>query len=119
MITNHKPQRSCVVTNTVKRVITTIDTMEIVEEYDLKTDLLVLRKLRRNRFTNTPWEVEVGIETVKNALIRTSAGQPTLTRLDTKTDFVWRIDQMVYPKETYQINLDGNTIKVTTTNKKY
>jgi hypothetical protein len=96
-----------------------MDTMEVVEEYDLKTDLLVLRKLRRNRITNTPWEVEVGVENVqKNIMIKPSTGQPTLVRLDTFSDFVWQTRNLPYPKETYQVVIDENTIKISTTNKK-
>ena len=119
MITNQKPLKSCIVTNTVKRITTTIDAVEIVEDYDLKTDLLVLRKVRRNRFTNTPWEYEVGFEVRKTDIIKPSGGQPTLVRLDTKSDFCWRITNLLYPKETYQVEVSQDSIKVSTTNKKY
>jgi hypothetical protein len=92
--------------------------MEIVEEYDLKSDLLVLRKVRRNRYTSTPWEYEVGYEVRKNDLIQPSGGQPFLVRLDTKTEFTWRISNLPYPTDTYQVQVVDNSIKVTTTNKK-
>jgi len=54
-------------------------------------------------------------------LIATSSDQPSIVRLDTKEAFQWRVRNMPYPKETYQVTADDekNQVVIRTTNKKY
>eukprot|EP00918_Siedleckia_nematoides_P011920 GHVU01026225.1.p1 GENE.GHVU01026225.1~~GHVU01026225.1.p1 ORF type:complete len:202 (-),score=30.21 GHVU01026225.1:816-1421(-) len=124
-----EPKRVAVVANGRRKIHTTVpDQFETVEEYDSKTDCLVLRKFRDlKQFTReTKWIVEVGNEAAasdggEEPLIVESATNPTCTRLDTVESFQWRIRNLPYSKDVYEVHVDGEKqeIVVRTTNKKY
>lgn len=106
------------------------DGSEVVEEFDVVTDELLLRKSRRP----TPvggegkWIVEVGLD--ENALrgfnpdldlLRESSTAPVLIRKDNDEAIAFRIRNLPYPKEVFAVSVDDstNTIVVRTSNKKY
>jgi len=100
------------------------DGSELVEEYDHKTCDLLLRKWRKKGALGEtkPWDVEVGevaIAGAKDVGISESVSAPRLVRLDKVDSFQWRIRNLPYPVEIYQITIEGQTIVVRTTNKKY
>ena len=45
--------------------------------------------------------------------------QPVLSRRDTRSALQWRIRNLPYPLEVYNITAEGGNIVVRTTNKKY
>ncbi|XP_073699054.1 protein DPCD [Garra rufa] len=102
------------------------DGSEMAEEYDLKTDELVLRKLRqKNTFGGQgQWTWEVG-ETnptgVSSDLIKESGLNPLFMRKDTKTSFQWRVRNISYPTEVYSVSADPTErcCVIRTSNKKY
>ncbi|KAI2668427.1 Protein DPCD [Labeo rohita] len=102
------------------------DGSEMAEEYDLKTDELVLRKLRQKSTFGGQgqWTLEVG-ETNPNGvtsdLIKESSSNPMFMRRDTKTSFQWRIRNISYPVEVYSVSAEPTErcCVVRTSNKKY
>lgn len=100
---------------------------ELVEEYDLQTDELMVRK----RCTKTvlgakgDWVYEVGEPparmTIENDVMQPSNVNPVLVRKDRVNAFEWRIRNLPYPKPTYSVTVDGEArqLVVRTTNKKY
>mmetsp|Transcript_6967 Transcript_6967/g.13433 ORF Transcript_6967/g.13433 Transcript_6967/m.13433 type:complete len:139 (+) Transcript_6967:3-419(+) len=54
-------------------------------------------------------------------LIALGSDQPSIVRLDTKEAFQWRVRNLPYPKEVYEITADEekNQAVIRTTNKKY
>ena len=111
-----------------KKVHTTWDDIgiEMVEEYDATTDQLLLRKLRKETVgaRESKWEIEVGEDSQAvgaDALLVESSSQPSMTRKDTKDCFQWRVRNIEYPPEVYEITADTekNQIVVRTTNKKW
>lgn len=101
------------------------DASEVVEEFDLQTDELLVRK-RRSKTTLGAfgeWTFEVGEPparvTIEGDLMRASSSNPILVRKDRPHAFEWRIRNLPYPKPTYEVTVDGDQIVVRTTNKKY
>ncbi|XP_061086657.1 protein DPCD isoform X1 [Conger conger] len=103
------------------------DGKEMVEEYDVKTDDLTVRKWRKKSTLGAqgPWEVEVGdtspVLTSEPHVIMESSSNPVLMRKDTKTSFQWRVRNLPYPKEVYSISVEPEErcCVIRTTNKKY
>ena len=110
---------------------------EKVEEYDVRTDELLLRKWRQNKglagmgkFIIEIGE-EAGASTVndvsvtdnnKELLFRPNNNRnPVFMPQDTKMAWRWRIRNLPYPKDVYQITVDNDKqqIILRTTNKKY
>ncbi|EGF81646.1 hypothetical protein BATDEDRAFT_24217 [Batrachochytrium dendrobatidis JAM81] len=142
-----KPTRTAIVQGGYKRIHSTYsDFRECVEDYDLKSDDLVVRKWRHKTTLGawSPWEYEVGesnrtvvgtkgsalaesgagssqLLAMGDALMAESASNPYLVRKDTRTQFVWRIRNLPWPKDVYQVHVDTTLRKmvVRTTNKKY
>ena len=99
------------------------NTIEMVEEYDVITDKLLVRKWRRQTQLggDGAWEVEVGDEgrASGSEFLVAASTQPTTQRLDTDQLFEWRIRNLPHPKEVYQVTCSGVEIVVRTTNKKF
>jgi len=103
------------------------DETEVVEEYELQTDELVVRKRRSKTVLGAygEWTFEVGEApartTIENDLMRPSSSNPVLVRKDRPHAFEWRVRNLPYPKSTYSVavDTDKNQIVVRTTNKKY
>ncbi|XP_016110262.1 protein DPCD isoform X3 [Sinocyclocheilus grahami] len=102
------------------------DGNEMAEEYDLKTDELVLRKWRHKTTLggHGEWTWEVG-ETNPNGLtsdlIKESSSNPLFMRKDTKTSFQWRVRNISYPIEVYSVSAEPTErcCVIRTSNKKY
>lgn len=102
------------------------DGNEMAEEYDLKTDELLLRKWRhKSTFGGQgQWTWEVG-ETTSNGitsdLIKENSSNPLFMRKDTKTSFQWRIRNISYPIEVYSVSAEPmeRCCVIRTSNKKY
>eukprot|EP00960_Hanusia_phi_P065277 766051-Hanusia_phi.AAC.3 len=97
------------------------DGFEQVEEYDLTTDQLLLRKIRQEAPAGreAKWVIEVGEANEANT--PASSDQPVMVRKDTKENFQWRVRNIPYALEVYQITVDESTnqIVVRTSNKKW
>ncbi|KAJ3104482.1 hypothetical protein HDU96_008914 [Phlyctochytrium bullatum] len=111
-----------------KKVHTTFpDGSELVEEFDLKTDEILIRRWRRKTVLGalTDWTYEIGEPAMKkninhpDVLLVESSQNPQLSRKDTRDEFVFRIRNLPYPKPTYQLSIEDRKIVVRTTNKKY
>ncbi|MBN3321442.1 DPCD protein, partial [Atractosteus spatula] len=105
------------------------DGKEMAEEYDIKTDELIVRKWRvKNALgAQRQWEIEVGEPgpsisgAQESQLIKENSSNPVFVRKDTKTCFQWRIRNLPYPKEVYSLSVEQTErcCIVRTSNKKY
>jgi len=103
------------------------DESEMVEEYDLQTDELLVRKRRSKTILGKDgeWEFEVGEPparvTIEGDMLRPSSSNPTLVRKDRPHAFEWRVRNLPYPKPTYSVTIDAKEqqIVIRTANKKY
>eukprot|EP00467_Chlorarachnion_reptans_P016672 CAMPEP_0114519642 /NCGR_PEP_ID=MMETSP0109-20121206/19125_1 /TAXON_ID=29199 /ORGANISM="Chlorarachnion reptans, Strain CCCM449" /LENGTH=188 /DNA_ID=CAMNT_0001700421 /DNA_START=179 /DNA_END=745 /DNA_ORIENTATION=- len=104
------------------------DGSEMIEEYDIASARLVLRKIRSKSKLGklSDWKVLLGEAEVKNFdpgrdLIASSNKNPQFIQQDTRTHFQWRIRNIPYDRSVYQLSIDHNRqqIVLRTTNKKY
>nr|XP_045004059.1 protein DPCD-like [Jaculus jaculus] len=103
------------------------DGKEMAEEYDEKTNELLVRKWRMKTSLGAlgQWQLEVGEPAPSGAgslgpeLIKESNASPIFIRKDTKTSFQWRIRNLPYPKDVYGVSVaqKERCIIVRTTNK--
>ncbi|TKS69118.1 Protein DPCD [Collichthys lucidus] len=106
-----------------------IDGKEMAEEYDLKTDELIVRKWRHKSTLGAQgqWQVEVGdplvvpVPSLDSDVIKENCSNPVFTRKDTKTSFQWRIRNLPYPKDVFSVSVEPSErcIIIKTSNKKY
>lgn len=132
----HLPKSSTktsTIVNGRKRISTKYsDDSELIEEYDVVTDELLLRKSRRKPLLGGegPWTIEVGTEAkvanVDRDLIVESNTAPQLTRQDTNEEYVFRIRNLPYDKDVFSVQVEAKgadasigAIVVRTSNKKY
>ncbi|XP_026159831.1 protein DPCD isoform X2 [Mastacembelus armatus] len=105
------------------------DGKEMAEEYDLKTDELIVRKWR-NKSTlggQGQWQIEVGepladpVASLNSDVIKENCSNPVFMRKDTQTSFQWRIRNLPYPKDVYSVfaETSDRCIIIKTSNKKY
>ncbi|KAG9262508.1 protein DPCD [Astyanax mexicanus] len=104
------------------------DGSEMAEEYDMRTDELILRQLRSKTKLGGAgqWQVEVG-ERNPSAVpstdteIKESSSNPLFIRKDTKASFQWRVRNIPYPVDTYSVSVEPaeRCCIIRTTNKKY
>merc|ERR1712113_186769 len=102
---------------------------EMVEEFDERTDVLMLRKVRKAQVLankEPEWVFEVGQPPEPafdphSDLLRASSSNPIFMRKDTPEHFQWRIRNLPYPTGVYSITVDHEKqeIVVRTSNKKY
>mmetsp|Transcript_3056 Transcript_3056/g.6867 ORF Transcript_3056/g.6867 Transcript_3056/m.6867 type:complete len:285 (-) Transcript_3056:79-933(-) len=124
-----EPKKLCVSADGRKKVHTTFpDGAEMVEEFDEKTEVLLLRKTRRPKALGGEgdWVFEVGQGSEQafdpySDLLRASSNNPIFLRKDTPEHFQWRIRNIPYPADVYKITIDHETqqIVIRTSNKKY
>ncbi|CAK0808012.1 unnamed protein product, partial [Prorocentrum cordatum] len=101
--------RVCMRSDGRKKIHTTFpDGGEMVEEYDERTDVLLLRKTRRPTKLGGEgnWNFEVGQAPEPgfdphSDLMRTSSTNPIFLRKDTPEHFQWRIRNLAYPVDVY------------------
>jgi len=111
-----------------RKVHTTFDDgSELVEEYDVKTgELLERRRCGKTVLgRQAEWEYLVGEAPVKwspeGGTLKEIHENPLFSRKDTRDTFQWRVRNLPYPHETYDISLDheNRQIVIRTSNKKY
>ncbi|KAJ3241584.1 hypothetical protein HDU81_000123 [Chytriomyces hyalinus] len=115
-----------------RRIISTCPSdpsVELVEEFDPTTDLLLIRKSRKKSVLGRDgdWIYEVGEpSSAENTLanfardIRECAETTAkVTRRDSMNAFVFRIRNLPYPKSVFAVTIEGSHIVVRTTSKKY
>lgn len=103
------------------------DGTEMVEEYELQTDELIVRKRRGKTVLGKEeeWVFEVGEPparvTIEGDMLRASSSNPIFVRKDRPHAFEWRIRNLPYPKPTYSVTVDSDAqqLVLRTTNKKY
>ncbi|KPA85232.1 hypothetical protein ABB37_01585 [Leptomonas pyrrhocoris] len=107
------------------------DGSEMIEEYDVVTDALLLRKRRSKNALGgySDWVIEVGTEApsrnLDRALIVEASGSPIVVRQDTKDNYVIRIRNLPYPREVFAVTVERpegdavGKIVVRTSNRKY
>ena len=87
------------------------DESEMVEEYELQTDKLVVRKRRGKTMLGkaSEWVYEVGEApariTIENETLRVNSSNPTLVRLDRLNAFEWRVRNLPYPESNYSVEV--------------
>ena len=100
---------------------------EVVELCTIDTGELVARKERKRTVygADLPWELTYGQPIQEKKEVETMelapSKNPIFFRQDTPTEWCWRIRQIPYPANFYQVTVDEakNQIVVRTTNKKY
>ncbi|KAJ1628055.1 DPCD-like protein [Pavlovales sp. CCMP2436] len=103
------------------------DGSEMMEEFELQTDQLVVRKRRGKTVLGREleWAYEVGAAparlTIANDTMRESGANPVLCRLDRVDCFEWRVRNLPYAKPNYSVTLEQSDRKIVvrTVNKKY
>ncbi|GIL92690.1 hypothetical protein Vretimale_19430 [Volvox reticuliferus] len=104
------------------------DGSELVEEYDVTTGELLARKRRTKSALGalSPWEHLAGEKapaawSPDNGTLRESSLNPLFSRKDTHDCFQWRVRNLGYPPENYQVSIDHSDRKIVirTANKKY
>lgn len=99
----------------------------MAEEYDLNTDVLLMRKWRHKSTLGAQgqWQVEIGepcaVGLSLDAEIKEHCSNPLFMRKDTNTSFQWRIRNLPYHKDVFSVSVDPSErcIIVKTSNKKY
>ncbi|MEW5317608.1 MAG: hypothetical protein WDW38_008892 [Sanguina aurantia] len=119
---------TAVVSQGRRKVSTTWDDgSELMEEYDAKTAELMVRK-RRVKTTlggEGAWEFMIGEPPVRwnpeQGTMQESSQNPIFSRKDARDCFQWRVRNLPYPSDTYNISVDTKERKVVvrTSNKKY
>ncbi|EGD83178.1 hypothetical protein PTSG_03809 [Salpingoeca rosetta] len=103
------------------------DGTEMVEEYDLAKDNLLIRRWKRKTALGKAggWEFELGEDYAPasasssgSAMIQASSSNPVCVRHDTEKAFCWRVRNIPYPADTYKLTVEDNKIVLRTTNKK-
>lgn len=125
-------EKTCLKEQTIKKIHYKFkDGREMVEEYNLDTEVLLRRAWNVRGKTNFKgdgnWEVELGdpIPTrnpnVEIDSIIEAKNEPIVTRRNTRINLEWRIRNLPYPIETYSISVDNDKkcIIIRTSNKKY
>jgi hypothetical protein len=125
----NEPKKTCVRSEGRKKVHTTNpDGSELVEEYDERTDVLLMRKSKKatNLGREAKWVYEVGQQQESafdphSDMMRASSSNPIFLRKDTPEHFQWRIRNLAYPVDVYSVTIDHEKqqIVVRTSNKKY
>lgn len=124
-----EPKRMCVKADGRRKIHTTFpDGSETVEEFDERSDVLLLRKVRRPTTLGkeSEWVFEVGQPPEPtfdphSDLLKASSSNPICVRKDTPEHFQWRIRNLPYPAQVYSVTADHDKqeIVVRTSNKKY
>eukprot|EP00758_Cryptobia_borreli_P009017 Tbor_TRINITY_DN5439_c3_g3::TRINITY_DN5439_c3_g3_i1::g.24362::m.24362/K20800/DPCD; protein DPCD len=108
-----------------------VDGTEMIEEFDVITDELLLRKTRVAKTVlggEGKWDVEVGQEAThfcpERDMLKETADQPILSRCDEKDKIVFKIRNLPYEKSVFSVTVDYSgsnlgEIVVRTSNKKY
>jgi len=125
----NQPKKTCVRGDGRKKVHTqNPDGSEVVEEFDERTEVLLLRKSRKPKAFGgeADWVFEVGQAPEKvfdphSDTMKVSSSNPIFLRKDTPELFQWRIRNLPYAADVYSVTIDQEKqqIVVRTSNKKY
>ncbi|CAE8705883.1 unnamed protein product, partial [Polarella glacialis] len=107
-----EPQRMIMRSDGRKKIHTTFpDGAEMIEEYDDKTDVLLLRKTRKpsklGKEGEWVWEVGQAPEAAFDPyadLLRASTSNPIFIRKDTPEHFQWRVRNLPFPADVYSVS---------------
>eukprot|EP00767_Chilomastix_cuspidata_P002241 gnl/Chilomastix_cuspidata/2368.p1 GENE.gnl/Chilomastix_cuspidata/2368~~gnl/Chilomastix_cuspidata/2368.p1 ORF type:complete len:194 (-),score=56.31 gnl/Chilomastix_cuspidata/2368:990-1571(-) len=120
-------KKTALVKDGLKKIHTVFDdTTEVVEEFDLATDTLVVRKWKRPNVLGAlgDWEFEVGEDprgtcrTVTSGL-SFSAATPVVVRNDLEECYLFMIRNMPWPLSNYYVKCEDDKIVVRTQNRKF
>ena len=101
------------------------DGQQMAEEYSMDTGLVSRRAWRRCKqlVVEPAWEIEVGDASAAedDFVMKESNTAPAMSQRVTEKNLEWRIRNLPYPMEVYQVQADAekNAIVVKTTNRKY
>ncbi|KAK9885020.1 hypothetical protein WA026_009247 [Henosepilachna vigintioctopunctata] len=104
------------------------DGREIVEDYNLQTNVVTRRAWKKDTIENQNiWDIELGDKDeipniqMETQLIKENLSQPIISKRNTRINLEWRIRNLPYPIEIYSVtcNKDKNSLIVRTSNKKY
>jgi len=133
-------EKSSVIQHDVRKLLYKFpDKHDMIEEYSMSTGMILKRawKKKRDLLTFSPkdslvsdgrfeWEYELGdftkpINSNDDFLVQESSTTPMLTKRITKTKIEWRIRNLPYPLDVYNVTVDPvkTAVVVRTTNKKY
>jgi len=122
-------EKTCMAQDGKKKIHYTFpDNTEMVEEYSVANGEILTRKWRRkNTFGSAqPWEFEIGSDEIQKPIgdvidISESSSNPVFVRQDNIKLFQWRIRNLPYTIDNYDISLDEQQRQITirTQNKKY
>eukprot|EP00743_Colponemidia_sp_Colp-15_P004150 GILK01004479.1.p1 GENE.GILK01004479.1~~GILK01004479.1.p1 ORF type:complete len:212 (-),score=37.78 GILK01004479.1:205-801(-) len=128
MASANKPTQTSIVSGGRRKVHSTWpDHTEMVEEYDVQTEELLVRKWKRPTALGGggEWDFEIG-EPPKTFnpdqdLLAPSNENPIFLRKDIADKFQWRVRNLPYPLEVYDVSVDHEKqqIVIRTSNKKY
>eukprot|EP00727_Mastigamoeba_balamuthi_P014676 m51a1_g9834 putative protein dpcd (199) ;mRNA; f:1934178-1934858 len=102
------------------------DGTEVVDEYDPRTGDLLARRVRSG--AGAPWAYEVGEapgaargSAAEDIGIHEAPASPVAVRQDTRDRVLWRIRNLAYPSDVYDVTVDegAQCVVVRTSNKKY
>jgi len=121
----NKPKISSYIANGRRRLFYVFsDRLEMIEEYDIKTHELQQRRWKKKGELGEKDEWEIGEPAqLENAemIIASSSVNPVFLRRDNLTEFQFRIRNLCYTKDVYNVTIDdeNDQIVVRTSNKKY
>eukprot|EP00771_Trimastix_marina_P001795 gnl/Trimastix_PCT/2897.p1 GENE.gnl/Trimastix_PCT/2897~~gnl/Trimastix_PCT/2897.p1 ORF type:complete len:212 (+),score=20.90 gnl/Trimastix_PCT/2897:43-636(+) len=120
-------KKTAIVSGGRKKIHTTWeDGREMVEEFDLQTDALLVRKLRSPTELGGEgeWHYEIGeppprASQIERTGFSESSSNPFFFREDTSEHFQWKVRNLPYSRDHYRLAIEDRTIVIRTTNKKY
>jgi len=126
--------KTCLVQDGKRKVHYTFgDGNEMVEEYDLRNYDILVRKWQKAGTLGgkQDWEVEIGDPAVVRQTARVqqsldfgsgiaeSVNNPVVVRSDKRKQFQWRIRNLPYPIDNYDVKVEEKNVVIRTKNKKY
>ncbi|CAB3988610.1 Hypothetical predicted protein [Paramuricea clavata] len=111
-----------------RKIHYTFPDKELVEEYDVHSGLLLVRKWksRTTLGADKKWEFEIGEDVsmpspMETSYIVESRSNPIFVRKDTRESFQWRIRNLPFSIDVYEVTVDEDKthIIIRTKNKKY
>jgi len=126
--------KTCLVQDGKRKVHYTFDDgNEMVEEYDLRNYDVLVRKWQKSGTLGgkQDWEVEIGDPAVVRQAARMqqnldfgsgiveNVNNPILVRMDRRKQFQWRVRNLPYPIDNYDVKVEERHVVIRTINKKY
>lgn len=122
-------EKTCIISDGRRKIhYTFTDKTELAEEYALQNGEIIVRKWRKKSTLGAqlPWEFEIGqleagLKINVTEDMTESSSNPIFVRQDTLKAFQWRIRNLFFPANNFNVALDqeNRVIIVRTENKKY